>query len=99
MQKLLHPHVVDGDNPQKKSVEEWLERAQNRLEDTKEAMRLVAWMQKKYYDARHSSLSPYRIGDFVSLWLDRHPNANVRFNKLSQQKLQLCQITKVLSSG
>jgi len=45
VQKLLHPHAVNGDNPQKESVEEWLERAQNRLEYTKEAMRLAAWMQ------------------------------------------------------
>jgi len=83
VQKLLHPHVVDGGNPQKESVEEWLERAQNRLEDAKKRMRLAVWMQKKYYDARYGLLPPYRVGDFVSLQLDRHPNASVRFNKLS----------------
>jgi len=62
-------------------------------------MRLAAWVQKKYYDARHGPLPPYSVGDFVSLRLDRYPNANVRFNKLSQQKLQPCQIMRILSSG
>ena len=99
MQKIMHPHAVDGGNLQKESVEEWLEKARNKLEDAKEAMRLAAWLQKKYYDARHGPLPPYSVGDFVSLRLDRHPNAAIRLNKLSQQKLQPCQITRILSGG
>ena len=42
------------------------------IKDTIESMTYVAHMQKKYYDKKHVLLPPYKIGDFVSLRLDKH---------------------------
>ena len=58
-----------------------------RIMDAIESMKYAAHMQKKYYDRKHAPLPLYKIGDFVSLHLDKHPLSVIKHNKLSQQKL------------
>lgn len=85
-------------NPQRESVEEWLEKIQNCIRDAQKSIRHTALIQKKYYDNRHSPLPTYKEGDYACLRLDLHPTS-VRHNKLSMQKLPPYCVKRVLSNG
>jgi len=97
IQRILNPRAL-GENPQKEAIEEWLERAQIRLNDARESIRYAARLQKRYYDAKHSPIPPYSIGDYVILRLDKHPTS-LCHNKLSQQKMPPYRIVRILSGG
>jgi len=53
-----------------------------RLSDARESIRYATLLQKRHYDANHSAIPAYKIGDYVTLRLDRHPTS-LRHNKLS----------------
>src|SRR5258706_18683 len=97
LKRLLDPKDI-GINPQKESVEEWLEKIRNKILDAQESIRYATLLQKKYYDDRHSPLEQYKLRDYASLRLDKHPTS-VRHNKLSMQKLPPYKIVRVLSNG
>ena len=73
LKRLLQPKVISEENSQKEAVEIWLECAKMKISDAQEAIRFAATIQKKYYDSKHGALPNYKLGDYVSLRLDRHP--------------------------
>ena len=95
LKRLLQPQPV---NPMNESVKEWLEKISVRITDVQESIRYTANLQKKYYDRRHLPIPPYKVGDYASLWLDKHPTS-VPHIKLSMQQLPPYQILRVLSNG
>jgi hypothetical protein len=70
-----------------------------RLADAKEAIARSFSTYKSYYDKTHKPLPEYKVGDFVSIRLDRHPVAIIKRNKLSAQKLPPYEILEILAGG
>ena len=99
LERILTPDAIHPGNSKRETVQEWLEKLQNKIRDAMETMRYAVICQKKYYNQCHSKLPPYKIGDFVTLRLDLHSIAIIRHNKLSQQKLPPCRITRIISGG
>src|SRR5258705_12818938 len=95
LKRLLQPQEIDNKNGQKETIEVWLEQVKIRISDAQEAIRFAAALQKWYYDSKHGTLPDYKVGDYVSVRLDKHPSF-VRHNKLSQQKLPPCKIMEIL---
>lgn len=76
-----------------------LEASQIRLKDAQQAIIKATEAYKRYYDGRHSPIFPYKVGDYASIRLDKHPVAIIKRNKLSQQKLPPYKVTRIVSEG
>jgi len=76
-----------------------LEDVRIRIKDAQQAIAQSNATQKKFYDQRHSPQPSYKVGDFASIRLDRHPVSIITRNKLSQQKLPPYEILEVHSNG
>ena len=79
-------------------MEIWLERTMMRISNAQEAIRFAAVLQKKDYDSRYGAQPKYKLGDYVSVRMNRHPTF-MRYNKLPQRKLPPCKVVEILSNG
>ena len=82
LEQILNLDAINPGNSKNETMEEWLEKSQNRLCNAMELIRNVTTIQKKYYDQHHSTLPPYKVGNFVTLRLDLYPMAIIHHNKL-----------------
>lgn len=70
-----------------------------RLKDAQQAIVKATEAYKRFYDGRHSPMHPYKVGDYASIRLDKHPVAIIKRNKLSQQKLPPYKVIRIVSQG
>lgn len=97
VERILRPQAPPThDNP---AASEWMEDVSMRLADAKEAIARSFSTYKSYYDKTHRLLPEYKVGDFVSIRLDRHPVAIIKRNKLRAQKLPPYEILEILAGG
>lgn len=69
------------------------------LQEAQQAIVKATDAQKQFYDRRHGPIPKYKVGDYASIHLDRHPISIIKRNKLSQQKLPPYRITRIVSEG
>jgi hypothetical protein len=67
------------------AASEWMGDVSMQLADAKEAIARSFIGYKSYYDKTCKPLPEYRVGDFVSIRLNRHPVAIIKRNRLSAQ--------------
>lgn len=103
VERLIHPHIPpaieDVDMDVHEGADEMLLNNAARLQDAQQAIVKAMESYKSHYDRRHGPIPKYKIGDYASLRLDRHPVAIIKRNKLSQQKLPPYKIIDINSNG
>lgn len=103
VERLLRPHIPpmidDIDMDVHEGADDMLLDNAARLRDAQQAIVKAMESYKSYYDRRHGPTPQYKVGDYASLRLDKHPVAIIKRNKLSQQKLPPYRITKVATNG
>lgn len=91
VERILRPHIPpaseDFGMDVNESTDDLLLDNATRLKDAQQSIVMAMSAQKEYYDRRHGPMPNFKVGDYASIRLDRHPVAIIKRNKLTQQKL------------
>lgn len=103
VERILRPNIPpaseDIDMDVNESADDLLLDNATRLRDAQQSIVMAMAAQKEYYDRRHGPIPKFKVGDYASIRLDRHPVSIIKRNKLSQQKLPPYKILKINSNG
>lgn len=103
VERILRPNIPpaceDFGMDVNESADDLLLDNATRLKDAQQSIVMAMNSQKEFYDRRHGPIPSYKVGDYASIRLDRHPVSIIKRNKLSQQKLPPYKITKISSNG
>lgn len=100
VERILSSNLPDLDDINENyAASDLLESTATRIKDPQIAIRRATETYKKHHDGRHAPVHEYKVGDYASIRLDRHPVAIIKHNKLSQQKLPPYRINRLITGG